>query len=109
MKQTSPASNSSRTPTKVTNPTPELQEQAKNAGASAIQSQIIQHCLICVYYLPQPNRSEAIILRGVSRMKQTSPASNSSRTPTKVTNPTPELQEQVRRRAHEKYEQRGRE
>jgi hypothetical protein len=42
-------------------------------------------------------------------MKQTSPASNSSRTPTKVTNPTPELQEQVRRRAHEKYEQRGRE
>jgi hypothetical protein len=42
-------------------------------------------------------------------MKQTSAAYNSSQTSTKVTNLTPELQEQVRRLAHEKYEQRGRE
>ena len=42
-------------------------------------------------------------------MKQTSPASNPSKPPTKVTKPTPEFQEQVRRRAHEAYEQRGRE
>ena len=42
-------------------------------------------------------------------MKQTSTASNSGKTPTKVTNPIPGLQEQVRRRAHEVYEQRGRE
>ena len=42
-------------------------------------------------------------------MKLTSPASNSSQTPTKVTKPPPEFQEQVRRRAHEVYEQRGRE
>jgi hypothetical protein len=40
-------------------------------------------------------------------MKQTSPASNSNQTPTKVTNPIPELQEKVRRRAHEVYVQRG--
>ena len=43
-------------------------------------------------------------------MKQRSTAaSHSSQTPTKVANPTPGLQEQVRRRAHEVYEQRGRE
>jgi Protein of unknown function (DUF2934) len=42
-------------------------------------------------------------------MKQTRPASNPSQTPKHVAKPTPELQEQVRRRAHEVYEQRGRE
>ncbi len=42
-------------------------------------------------------------------MKQTSSAFNSSQIPTKVTSLAPELQEQVRRRAHEVYEQRGRE
>jgi hypothetical protein len=42
-------------------------------------------------------------------MKQTNPRSNSNQIRTEVTNPTPQLQEQVRRRAHEVYEQRGRE
>jgi hypothetical protein len=41
-------------------------------------------------------------------MKLASPAVISNRTPTKVTKPTPDLQEQMRRRAHELYEPRGR-
>ena len=40
-------------------------------------------------------------------MKQTSPASNPSHTPTRVTKSTPELQEQIRLRAYRLYEQRG--
>jgi hypothetical protein len=41
-------------------------------------------------------------------MKHTSPAAIPNQTPIKVTEPTPDLQEQIRRRAHELYEQRGR-
>ena len=40
-------------------------------------------------------------------MKPTSPAAIPNAKPTKVTKPTPDLQEQIRRRAHELYEQRG--
>jgi hypothetical protein len=41
-------------------------------------------------------------------MKHTSPAAILDQTPIKVTERTPDLQEQIRRRAHELYEQRGR-
>jgi hypothetical protein len=42
-------------------------------------------------------------------MKSTSPtAAIPNQRPTRVTKSTPELQEQIRRRAHELYEQRGR-
>jgi DUF2934 family protein len=41
-------------------------------------------------------------------MKHTSPAAIPNQTPTKVTKSTPDIQEQIRRRAHELYEQRGR-
>lgn len=41
-------------------------------------------------------------------MKLTSPAASSNRTPTKVTKPALDLQDQMRRRAHELYEQHGR-
>jgi hypothetical protein len=41
-------------------------------------------------------------------MKPTSPTGIPNQTPTKVTKSTPDLQEQIRRRAHELYEQRGR-
>ena len=41
-------------------------------------------------------------------MKPTSPTSTPNQIPTKVTKSTPDLQEQIRRRAHELYEQRGR-
>jgi hypothetical protein len=40
-------------------------------------------------------------------MKQTSPASNPSHTPTGVTKSTPELQEQIRLRAYRLYKQHG--
>jgi hypothetical protein len=40
-------------------------------------------------------------------MKQTSPASKPSQTPTKVTQSTPDLQEQIRLRAYRLYEQHG--
>ena len=42
-------------------------------------------------------------------MKHTSPAAIPNQTPTKVTKPTPDLQEQIRLRAYDLYEQRGRE
>ena len=42
-------------------------------------------------------------------MKSTNPtAAIPNQRPTKVTKSTPDLQEQIRRRAHELYEQRGR-
>jgi Protein of unknown function (DUF2934) len=41
-------------------------------------------------------------------MKPTSPAAIPTQTPTKVMKSTTDLQEQIRRRAHELYEQRGR-
>lgn len=41
-------------------------------------------------------------------MKQTSLAAIPNQSQTKVTKSTPDLQEQIRRRAHELYEQRGR-
>jgi hypothetical protein len=41
-------------------------------------------------------------------MKPTSPTAIPNQIPTKVTKSTPDLQEQIRRRAHELYEQRGR-
>jgi len=42
-------------------------------------------------------------------MKHTSPAAIPNQTPIKVTEPTPDLQEQIRLRAYGLYEQRGRE
>jgi hypothetical protein len=54
-----------------------------------------------------PHGSATLILKGVSRMKQTSPASNPSHTPTGVTKSTPELQEQIRLRAYRLYKQHG--
>jgi hypothetical protein len=42
-------------------------------------------------------------------MKHTSPAAIPNQTPIKVTEPTPDLQEQIRLRAYRLYEQRGRE
>jgi hypothetical protein len=41
-------------------------------------------------------------------MKATSPTAIPNSKPMKVTKPSPDLQEQIRRRAHELYEQRGR-
>jgi hypothetical protein len=41
-------------------------------------------------------------------MKPRSPTAIPNQTPTKVTKSTPDLQEQIRRRAHQLYEQRGR-
>jgi hypothetical protein len=41
-------------------------------------------------------------------MKHTSPAAIPNQTRTKVTKSAPDIQEQIRRRAHELYEQRGR-
>jgi hypothetical protein len=41
-------------------------------------------------------------------MKSTSPTGIPNQIRTKVTKSTPDLQEQIRRRAHELYEQRGR-
>ena len=40
-------------------------------------------------------------------MKHTIPAAIPNQTPTKVTTPTPDLQEQIRLRAYGLYEQRG--
>ena len=42
------------------------------------------------------------------KMKPPHPAAIANQTPTKVTKSTPDLQEKIRRRAHELYEQRGR-
>jgi hypothetical protein len=41
-------------------------------------------------------------------MRHTSPTAIPNQTPTKVTTSTLDLQEQIRRRAHQLYEQRGR-
>jgi len=41
-------------------------------------------------------------------MKPRSPTAIPNQTPTKVTKSTPDLQEQIRRRAYQLYEQRGR-
>ena len=41
-------------------------------------------------------------------MKNNNPTAIPNQTPTKVTKSTPDLQEQIRRRAHQLYEQRGR-
>jgi len=40
-------------------------------------------------------------------MKNNNPTAIPNQIPTKVTKSTPDLQEQIRRRAHELYEQRG--
>jgi len=42
-------------------------------------------------------------------MKPARPTATPRQTPTQVTKSTPDLQEQIRRRAYELYEQRGRE
>jgi hypothetical protein len=42
------------------------------------------------------------------KMKPPRPPEFANQTPTKVTKSTPDLQEKIRRRAHELYEQRGR-
>ena len=44
----------------------------------------------------------------MSTMKPARPTPTPRQTPTQVTKSTPDLQEQIRRRAYELYEQRGR-